>query len=267
MINVMLTCLVSIHTIGHLAPSFHVHAKLAIYADAMNHALDYVLRLGHSLIDIISWLLQNSNDVHPNPGPTAVDNITRELYISHINAQSLLSEISPNPVPYSQKYIKIDEIFKQQVCDKYADVIAVSETWLDDTISDADISLQDYTIFRRDRHRHGGGILVYVRETLPVLRRVDLEINGLETIWLEISLNCGNILVGSYYRPPGANEASKELFLTSFQSCIDTVFAENPIGDFNDRCKTFYSNHTDSELQNRLHNLKRNIRSYCETTV
>ena len=73
-------------------------------------------------------------------------------------------------------------------------------------------------------------------------------------------MNTGNILVGSYYRAPGANEESKDIFLTSFQSCLDIAFGENPkalviLGDFNDRCKTFDSNHIESELQNRLRNL------------
>jgi ribonuclease P/MRP protein subunit RPP40 len=40
----------------------------------------------------------------------------------------LPSEKSPNPAPSDQKYIKVDEIFKQQVSDRKADIITISES-------------------------------------------------------------------------------------------------------------------------------------------
>jgi hypothetical protein len=38
--------------------------------------------------------------------------------------------------------------------------------------------------FRKDRNRFGGGVLVYVSTTLKVKRRVDLEYDNHEFIWL-----------------------------------------------------------------------------------
>jgi hypothetical protein len=171
---------------------------------SMMHLLyDHVLTVTVSqLNNIIFSLLRNATDVHPNPRP----DINQELCISHLNVQSLPSEISPNPSPYDQKYIKVDEIFKQQVSDRKADLITISESWLDNSIPDTDITLANYVIYRADRNRHGGGVMVYANETLPTVRRQDLETNDTESIWLEIRLPCGNILVGTYYRPPGANE-------------------------------------------------------------
>ena len=50
------------------------------------------------------------------------------------------------------------------------DVIAVTETWLNDNISDNEILYDDYQIYRRDRqyshNARGGGILLAVRNTL-----------------------------------------------------------------------------------------------------
>ena len=45
-------------------------------------------------------------------------------------------------------------------------VICITESWLCADISDDDIYVPDYVIFRRDRNRHGGGVVVYVFNTL-----------------------------------------------------------------------------------------------------
>ena len=46
--------------------------------------------------------------------------------------------------------------------------MCVSETWLDGSISDKEVELRDYTVFRKDRNRHGGGVAIYVCNSLPV---------------------------------------------------------------------------------------------------
>ena len=55
-------------------------------------------------------------------------------------------------------------------------VLAFTETWLNSNIFDAEISFPRFKIFRNDRvNRVGGGIAVYVRDSLSVIRRFDLE--------------------------------------------------------------------------------------------
>ena len=57
--------------------------------------------------------------------------------------------------------------------------------------------------FRTDRNdRPGGGVIVYVRDTLSCKRRVDLEVQGVEGVWLELTIKSKRILVGGFYRPP-----------------------------------------------------------------
>ena len=84
-------------------------------------------------------------------------------------------------------------------------ILAFTETWLDNGITDGEISLPGYKIFRSDRpNGKGGGIAVYVKEFLSIIRRVDLEqqFPG-ECILLEILLPKANgILFGTFYRPP-----------------------------------------------------------------
>ena len=59
------------------------------------------------------------------------------------------------------------------------DIIAISETWLDGSVDPDLLSFDSYNQFRRDRHGDRyGGLLVFVRDNIPVIRRLDLEPNG-----------------------------------------------------------------------------------------
>ena len=86
------------------------------------------------------------------------------LRINHLNVSSLASEISLGLLPSDQKFIKLDEIYKQQIVDCKSYIVSVSKTWLDDLIPDSDTSLNNFTLFRRDRNWRDGGVLVYVRK-------------------------------------------------------------------------------------------------------
>ena len=50
-------------------------------------------------------------------------------------------------------------------------------------------------------------VIVYVRDFLFCKRRIDLELRGLEAVWLELTLKSKKILGGGYYRPPNSNLA------------------------------------------------------------
>ena len=50
----------------------------------------------------------------------------------------------------------------------YPDVIGITETWLEEHISNAKIGLMGYDVFRSDRNngRLGGGVMLYVKSDL-----------------------------------------------------------------------------------------------------
>ena len=56
-------------------------------------------------------------------------------------------------------YMKFEEIESQLIHTMKADILCVSETWLDPSISDLDIEIVNYAIHRHDRNRHGGALL------------------------------------------------------------------------------------------------------------
>ena len=85
-------------------------------------------------------------------------------------------------------------------------VICIVESWLSKAISDDEISIAGYQIARLDRSRHGGGVLVYVHNSLnwEVLL---MGPNNLELISLSLSpaytdsvKHCVSVL----YRPPSS---------------------------------------------------------------
>ena len=44
-----------------------------------------------------------------------------------------------------------------------AAVISITESWSDNSGSDAEINTGYYSVVRRDRNRNGGGVCVYIR--------------------------------------------------------------------------------------------------------
>ena len=58
-----------------------------------------------------------------------------------------------------------DEI-KVLVRDNKIDIFAINETKLDEKIKDERISIVGYNLLRHDRNRHGGGVAIFLRETL-----------------------------------------------------------------------------------------------------
>ena len=63
------------------------------------------------------------------------------------------------------------------------DLIAVTETFLGDDILDSELVDDNHAIFRRDRNRHGWGVMLVVDASIPAKRRQDLE-TDCELLWI-----------------------------------------------------------------------------------
>ena len=92
----------------------------------------------------------------------------------------------------------------------------MTETWLDDSINDEAIFLENYNVFCHNRNRHGGGVALYCHNTLAVRLSTNYIINSLEILCLSIKLNNKNILIACIYRPPGASKKESDLFIEDF---------------------------------------------------
>ena len=66
-------------------------------------------------------------------------------------------------------------------------MLAITETHLDKTISDATLDIDGMKLLRLDRQRRkGGGCALYFAENLQAIHRKDLFVDGLEAIWLQV---------------------------------------------------------------------------------
>ena len=85
---------------------------------------------------------------------------------------------------------------------------------------DDDIKLDGYydKPFRKDRNCFGGGVLVSM--TLKVKRRVDLEYDNHEFIWLQLDFSNKSVLICIVYRTQGAINP----FWRDFQHSLEQSF-------------------------------------------
>ena len=60
--------------------------------------------------------------------------------------------------------------------------------------------------FRCDRNVRSGGVAIYVRESLNVIRRSDLELKDLECVWIQVKIRGDDILICGIYRPPNSSQ-------------------------------------------------------------
>ncbi len=114
-------------------------------------------------------------------------------------------------------------------------VICIVESWLSTEISDFEISLVGYALYRLDQNRHGGGVIIYVKpcvtSELPMTGSPNLE-------FLSVSISSPppklKHCILLFYRPPSSPA-------NIFDSLLSIVHNINPssfstlvlIGDFN----------------------------------
>lgn len=157
----------------------------------------------------------------------------------------------------------MDAISSYLTVESHYDVIAISETWLDESVNEENLELSGYVLFRKDRLTRGGGVCIYVANHIPVKRLYELEHVNVEAIWLELKLNTKRLLFATYYRPPLAEGQTVEVidnFISRLHSSISDALVYNPdslviLGDFNDSCTDWYGRHSNSELGLKLVNL------------
>ncbi|KAK4813827.1 hypothetical protein QYF61_001831 [Mycteria americana] len=113
------------------------------------------------------------------------------------------------------------------------DMVAITETWWDDS-HNWSAAMDGYKLFRRDRRgRRGGGVALYVREGLDSLELDDGD-DRVECLWVRIrgKANKAVIVVGVCYRPPNQDEETDELFYKQLGEASRSL-ALDLVGDFN----------------------------------
>ena len=105
------------------------------------------------------------------------------------------------------KHIDETRILKK---DNNFDILAINETKLDQFDSDSFINISVYTCIRKNRNKDGGGVCIYIRDTIDFKRKLSFEQGDLEMISIKVSKpNTSPFLLTTWYRPP---KSSHELF-------------------------------------------------------
>ena len=111
------------------------------------------------------------------------------------------------------------------------DLLGISETKLAPDVSDGEVHIRHFTIFRKDRDNCGGGVAIYARNGLAVNRCSGPEHPDIESVWLFLHHRGQCYQVGSVYRPPGRRVDYWSKLEQSWQS----LQSQNIVilGDFN----------------------------------
>ena len=141
--------------------------------------------------------------------------------ICHVNARSLLS--------------CLDEI-KFEVHHKQIDILCISETWLDSSIPDRFVDIEEYKVFRCDSGA-GGGVCIYVHKNLKAVK-LDLKLNdclGIESYFIKVQeRKLPSFIVGCLYRHPSALAESFDYISEVLQSLNLQNKSFFLLGDMND---------------------------------
>ena len=129
-----------------------------------------------------------------------------------------------------------------------SDIVMVSETWLSDVIPDEALyfpGIPGFSVIRNDRvNMRGGGVAVFVKDTIPFKIRHDFTSPDYECLWIILRpkwlpRSISKIALACVYLPPSLNSGAIEEFYDYFCNCYDALTSESPnlsivvAGDFN----------------------------------
>ena len=114
---------------------------------------------------------------------------SRNLFIAHLNVNSL-----------RYKFYEIYDILNGN----RIDIFGISETKIDASFTNAQFSIDGFKLYRQDRDCKGGGILVYIKDSLPhrLLNAHTGLTNGVEYMSFEICFKRRKWFLVYMYRPP-----------------------------------------------------------------
>ncbi|CAG2205904.1 unnamed protein product [Mytilus edulis] len=84
---------------------------------------------------------------------------------------------------YRYKFESIIDLLNRNI----VDILFLSETKLDDSFPDAMFTVCNFSVYRSDRNKYGGGVLAYMRSDLAGDRNKQAEFLDIESIALEVT--------------------------------------------------------------------------------
>ena len=181
--------------------------------------------------DSILSCVYDENDMS-NSSMSAPDSLDFKLSpkgmnIGHLNIQGIQAKVDQLNVVLNSSQNDIH-------------VLGLSETKLKDFHSDQLFMIDNYTMFRKNRVQNerrmeaGGGLIIYVKNTVRCVRRNDLEQDDIECMFIEIfPPNSRSFIIGNIYRHPNENIHWNEIFETQIEKVLEADKELYLLGDFN----------------------------------
>ena len=158
--------------------------------------------------------------VQADSGCKGIQGNTSKAEIKYVclNARSILNK-------KNELDIMVDEIKPH--------IIGITESWANNDITDAELGLEGYVMFRKDRMgRRGGGVLLYIKETIPAYEvQLQEEAYCNKAIWCKLVTGHTTVTIGVVYRCPNITKQNNE----KIHNAISEVSKGDCIimGDFN----------------------------------
>lgn len=158
----------------------------------------------------------------PRIGNKAFSNRSHQLRIISVNVNGLRG-----------KTLQIHELISTHE----PDIILCQETKLDASVNSSEIFPPDFTVMRKDRTCHGGGVCIAISNKIVCSHCTDLE-NDLEMVWLKFKSSSHDfVYLSSFYRPPDGDVNLTDKLREPLGAILDRHKNKPPIiiiaGDFN----------------------------------
>ncbi len=142
---------------------------------------------------------------------------TKGLHFVHLNIRSLLP--------------KIDEI-RCLLKNCKVGIFCLTETWLDSSVTNNEIKVDNSNVIRKDRNRQGGGVCIFIRSDIN-FNVLDINVEQ-ELLFLNLLLPATKpILFGVCYHPPSQNNFYEGLEFVLNNNNDDLAQECIIMGDFN----------------------------------
>ena len=181
--------------------------------------------LADSYIDSVSAVIEDCDDVSYIPDASSPSHpikrfkmkYPKNMIISHYNINSVRN-----------KFIEIESV----LIDDCIDIFGITETKLDESFPRDQFKVNNFKLERQDRDSRGGGIMVYVRDTIP--HRIEKGTHeGIDFMIVELSMKNRKWNVIFIYRPPRVNETIFCDFMSNMFEDFSTDNLNVVLGDLN----------------------------------
>ena len=93
-------------------------------------------------------------------------------------------------------------------------ILGITESWANNDITDAELGLEGYVMFRKDRMGRRGGVLLYIKETIPAYEiQLQEGADSKEAIWCKLVTGHITVTIGVVYRCPNITKQNNEKYI------------------------------------------------------